>query len=212
MEVARRFNIARPTICCLAQLVRQTGTVADRPRPGQARVTSQRQDNYHGQCQLRDRFQTAAASVSVIIGYRGRRIHRKTVSRGLKEFGIRCRRPYHGPVLTRRHRQLRNNFAQNHQWRVNWHDVVFSDESRFNLYHNDGWVHVYRRNKGRYADNCNVERDRFGGGGVMVSGAINYNFQSRLLVFHGNLTTRSSATRAGSVGSTSTYSYAFPVG
>ena len=31
--------------------------------------------------------------------------------------------------------------------------------SRFNLYYNDGRVHVYRRNGERYADNCIVERD-----------------------------------------------------
>ena len=88
IEVARRFNVARSKICRLARRVRQTGTVAYRPRPGQARVTS-RQDNYIRQRHLRDRFQTAAATASVIIGNRGRQIHRRTVSRRLKEFGIR---------------------------------------------------------------------------------------------------------------------------
>ena len=39
IEVARHFNVARSTICHLAQPVKQTGTVADRPRRGQARVT-----------------------------------------------------------------------------------------------------------------------------------------------------------------------------
>lgn len=189
-EVARRYNVARSTISRLVERVRLTGTVSDRPRTGQPRVTSQRQDNYIRQRHLRDRFATAAATASVIIGNRGRPIHRRTVSRRLKERRIRCRRPYHGPILTRRHRQLRNNFALNNQRRVNWHDVVFSDESRFNLYHNDGRVRVYRRDGERYVDNCVVERDRFGGGGVMVWGAINYNFRSRLLVIHGNLTAR----------------------
>ena len=58
------------------------------------------------------------------------------------------------------------------------------------MYHNGRRVHVYRRNGERYADNCIVERDMFGGGGVMVWGAINYNFRSRLSVIHGNLTAR----------------------
>ena len=34
-KVSRRFNVARSTIVRLIQRVRQTGTVADRPRPGQ---------------------------------------------------------------------------------------------------------------------------------------------------------------------------------
>ena len=70
------------------------------------------------------------------------------------------------------------------------HGVVFSDESRFNLYHNDGRVQVYRRNGERYTNNGIVERDRFGCGGVLVWGAIFYNFRSRLLVIYGNLTAR----------------------
>ena len=112
------------------------------------------------------------------------------MSRRLRAFGIRYRRPYHGPVLTRRHRQIRNNFAQNHQQRVNWHDIVFSDESRFNLFHKDGQMPVYQCNEERYADNCVVELDRFGGIGLLVWGAINYSFHSRLLIIHGNLTAR----------------------
>ena len=105
-------NVAR-MICRLAQHVRQTGTVADHPRPGQVRVTSQRQDNYMPELHLWDCFQTAAATASVIISNRGRQIHHRTVSRGLKEFGIPCRGPYlYRPILTRRHTQLRNNFAQ----------------------------------------------------------------------------------------------------
>ena len=80
MGVMRRFNVARSNISCLAQSVRQTGTFADRPRPGQARVMSQRQDNYIRQRYLRERFQTDAATASVIIGKRGRQICRRTVS------------------------------------------------------------------------------------------------------------------------------------
>ena len=153
-------------------------------------MTPRRQDNYIRQRHLRDRFQTAVATASVVIGNRGRPIHRRTVSRRLRAFGIRCHRLYHGPVLTRRHRQIRNNFAHNHQRRVNWHDVVFSDESRLNLFHKDGRMPVYRRNGERYADNCVVELDRFRGGGEMVWGAINESFRSRLLIIHGNLTVR----------------------
>ena len=48
----------------------------------------------------------------------------------------------------------------------------------------------YRRNGERFADNCVVELDRFGGGGVMVWGAVNYSFRLRLLIIHDNLTVR----------------------
>ena len=69
-EVARRFAVARTTIVCLVQRVRQAETVADRPRPGQRRVTVQPQDNYICQRHLKDHFETAAETASVIIGNR----------------------------------------------------------------------------------------------------------------------------------------------
>ena len=41
----------------------------------------------------------------------------------------------------------------------------------FNLSHHDGRIRVFRRGE-RFADNCLIERDRFGGGSVMVWGGI----------------------------------------
>ena len=53
-----------------------------------------------------------------------------------------------------------------------WRRVLFTDESRFTLYRADGRRRVYRRRGERFADACVVERDRFGGGSVMVWGGI----------------------------------------
>ena len=100
----------------------------------------------------------------------------------MKAFGIRCRRPYRGPILTRRHRLFRRQWVQNQQQAVNWRQVIFSDESLFDLYHTDGRIHVYQRRRERFANIAVVERDIFGGASVMVWGIINCNFRSRLLI------------------------------
>jgi hypothetical protein len=55
-----------------------------------------------------------------------------------------------------------------------WRNVLFTDQSRFTLQRADGRKRVYRRCEERYADVCMVERDRFGGGSVMVWGGITY--------------------------------------
>ena len=189
-QISRQFNVARSTVVRLVRRVRQTGSVSDRPRPGQPRVTSRRQDVFIRQRHLRDRTVTTQSTAPLVIGTRGRPIHRRTVSRRLREFNIRCYRPYRGPILTRRHRLNRVNWARNHQRAFNWRQVVFSDESRFNLHHNDGRMRVYRRRGERFADPAVIERDRYGGGSVMVWGAINYDFRSQVVVINGNLTAR----------------------
>ena len=65
--------------------------------------------------------------------------------------------------------------------------VLFSDESRFDLSHHDGGIRVFRRRGQRFADNCLIERDRYGGGSVMVWGGIMGRRKTNLIVVQGNL-------------------------
>ena len=69
-----------------------------------------------------------------------------------------------------------------------WRQVFFTDESRFCLYRSDGRQCVYRRRGERFADSCVVERDRFGGGSVIVWGGISHGLKSQLVVIDRNLT------------------------
>ena len=188
-HVARAMNVHFTTIFRLNQRWTATGRVSDRPRPGAPRVTTPRQDRVIRRIHLQDRFQTAADTARTTHGQQGRPISSRTVRRRLAEGGIRCRRPYVGPILTNRHRQARLNWAVNRAYlqRRPWRDVVFSDESRFCVSHSDGRVRVYRRAGERYRNNCVVQRDRFGGPSVMVWAAINADFRSPLVVLDGNL-------------------------
>ena len=97
---------------------------------------------------------------------------------------IRPRRPYLGQVLSARHRAARLQWAQRRfRWgRQQWARVLFSDESMFNLSHHDGRIRVFRRRGERVADNCLIEKDRFGGGSVMVWGGIMGRRKTNLIV------------------------------
>ena len=79
-----------------------------------------------------------------------------TARRRLRAAGLRNRRPYVGPILTPRHRQRCQQWAQQHQqWRrVQWQDVLFTDDSRYNLFNADGLIRVWRRRHERYSDCC----------------------------------------------------------
>ena len=66
--------------------------------------------------------------------------------------------------------------------------MIFSDESRFQLHRADGRQRAYRRVGERFAANAVNEVDRFGGGSVMVWGAIRHGWKSQLIVIPGNLT------------------------
>lgn len=172
-QVARAFGVHHSTLYRLAQRLQTTGTVADRPRSGAPRVTTPRQDRAIRRQHLQDRFQTAASTARATQGQRGGLISSRTVRRRLADINIRCRRPYNGPILTDRYRRERRAWVANRGYLghgVAWRDVIFSDESRFCISHQDGRILVYRRPGERYQDGCVLERDRYGGASVMVWG------------------------------------------
>ena len=184
-KVNRAFGCHRNTIIRLCQRFQQTGGVADLRRPGRPRVTNHRTDRFNALTHLRQRFQTATSSA------RQHGISKQTVLHRLMQARqpIRPRRPYVGQVLTARHWAARLQWAQRHfRWgRQQWVRVLFSDESRFNLGHLDGGIRVFRRKGERFADNCLIERDQFGGGSVMVWGGIMGRRKTNLIFVQGNL-------------------------
>ena len=175
-QVANHFGVNVSTIERFVRRLRETGHLADRPRSGRPRVTSRRQDRTIRLAHLRNRHLTATKTALNIVGTHNRQISPKTVGSRLREIGLRARRPYVGLPLTQAHRLRRMAWLTAHAPGLfpmrQWRRVLFTDESRFTLYRADGRRRVYRRRGERFADACVVERDRLGGGSVMVWGGI----------------------------------------
>jgi hypothetical protein len=110
----------------------------------------------------------------------------------LHELRLRARRSYIGFPLTHAHRERRMAWLAAHDRRQfpmrQWRRVFFTDEPRFTLFCPNGRRCAYRRREERFADACVLERDRYGGGSVMVWGGISHGLKSPLIVIAGNLT------------------------
>ena len=177
-DVAHALNLSQSTISRLWNRFRQSGSTADAPRSGRPRVTTPAQDRFIRLRHLRSRFLSAQSTVQALPG--NQRISRQTVRNRIHGAGLWAYRPYQGNVLTRRHRQARMLWANQHQaWtlRNDWRHVWFSDESRFLLQRHDG-----------YAAPCVDEAPPHGNGCVTVWGAISNTGRSQLVRVQGNLT------------------------
>lgn len=186
-HIARTLGCTRQTIIRLLRRVNQTGQTSDRPRSGRPRVTTPAEDRYIRTLHLRNRFLTMASTASTALGHH---ISRNTVMRRLRAAGIRAYRPFRGMTLTAQHRISRLRWARrDRRWqRRDWSLVLFTDESRFNLYHADGRVRVYRRRGERLAGACVQQVHPFGGGSVMVWGGICGEQKTDLVILHQTLT------------------------
>ncbi|GFW15403.1 transposable element Tc1 transposase [Trichonephila clavipes] len=111
-----------------------------------------------------------------------------SIRRRLLQRGLRARIPLYRIPLTQNHHRLRLQWANVHRsWRADWQQVVFSDESRFNLLHHDGRIRVRCYAGERHIPECIIERHSGRTPGVMVWGAIAYHGRSQLLRIVGNL-------------------------
>ncbi|GFU90397.1 transposable element Tc1 transposase [Trichonephila clavipes] len=91
--------------------------------------------------------------------------------RCLLKRGLRARVPLYRIPLTAKHRRLQWTH-ENRVWQADWHHVVFSDESRFNLRDHNGRIRVRRYTGERCLPKCVIERHSQLTPGVMIWGTI----------------------------------------
>ena len=149
-----------------------TGSIDGRPRPGQRRATTPRQDRYIRRIHTRERFQFATITARTLPGRH--RESAQTIRNRLRSVRLRARRLSRGPLLTANHRHTLFNLARDHvrRRRFQWNNVLFTDESRFMLKEVDGRRRVYRRRGERSLDACVERRDAYDGGSVTIGAGI----------------------------------------
>ncbi|GBO44452.1 hypothetical protein AVEN_115964-1 [Araneus ventricosus] len=78
--------------------------------------------------------------------------------------------------LTKRHRQLRLQWAREHRdWTMDkWKRVSWSDESRFLIHHVDSRVRVHRLPGEQLLPSCTADHTQTGGGGIMLWGTFSW--------------------------------------
>jgi len=97
-----------------------------------------------------------------------------TVRKGLKKGGLHAYVRRSKPLLTRQHIRKRLDWAERHcYWDgEDWRAVIFSDESKFNLFGSDGREWCWRK-PGEACDSRYMKKKlKHGGGNVMVWGCV----------------------------------------
>ncbi|GFX82382.1 transposable element Tcb1 transposase [Trichonephila clavipes] len=137
---------------------------------GRPRGTTPADDRYILLQARRNRRQTAGEIARHTTHATGRPISRFTVARRLHGGGLFARRPVRCVPLTPAHRRRRSLWCREHRnWRGNeWGREFFTDESRFCLSSDSHRILIWRERGSRNHPSNIIERDRYGGRGVLV--------------------------------------------
>ncbi|GFX00775.1 transposable element Tc1 transposase [Trichonephila clavipes] len=123
-----------------------------------------------GRSARRNRRQTAGEITRHTTQATGRPIPRFTEARRLHGGGLFARRPVRYVPVTPAHRRSRSLWCREHRnWRDNeWGRVLFTDESRFSFSSDSHRILIWRERGSRNHPSNIIERDRYGGRGVLV--------------------------------------------
>lgn len=190
VQTANVMRTSQSVVSRLWTRYRRTGQVADLQRSGRPKSTNGRDDRLVVNQALRNRRLTATDLQQYLRGVRGVNVSRQTIRNRLHAGELTARRPQVVLPLKARHRRARMAWCTQHRrWNINqWSNVMFSDESRFNLDFRDGRRRVWRRRGERFTDPARVAHDRYGGGSVMVWGGITMTGKTDLHVCQGRVT------------------------
>ncbi|XP_048253869.1 uncharacterized protein LOC125381401 [Haliotis rufescens] len=159
---AAQLHVSQSVVSRLWARYIATGRVQDRPRSGRPKCTTRRDDRRIITGALRDRRLNATQLQQVHRYPTWNPISTQTVRSRLHAAELRARRPYITLPQTNRHRQARRELGRRHQRLSNARGshVMFSDESRFSLYFNDGRHRVWRRPGERHQPAAMISHDR----------------------------------------------------
>uniref|UniRef100_A0A9J7ZYN1 Transposase Tc1-like domain-containing protein n=1 Tax=Cyprinus carpio carpio TaxID=630221 RepID=A0A9J7ZYN1_CYPCA len=143
--VAKRFN--------------RRGSTQNRPCHGRPMKLSARAQCHVQRLCLRNRHMSAASIVSA-----------ETIRRTLHQIGLHGCHPRRKPLLKMMHKKACKQFAEDKQTKDMdyWNHVLWSDETKINLFGSDGVKHVWRQPGEEYKDKCVLPTVKHGGGSVMV--------------------------------------------
>ncbi|GFU74242.1 transposable element Tcb1 transposase [Trichonephila clavipes] len=169
-SVAAEFGIAHSIVSRLWRQFQTTGTAIRRFSSGRPRGTTPADDRYIVLQARRNRRQTAGEIAIHTTQATGRPISRFTVARRLHGGVLFARRPVRCVPLTPAHRRRRSLWCREHRnWRDNeWVQVLFTDESRFSLSSDSHRILNWRERGSRNHPSYIIERDRYGGRGVLL--------------------------------------------
>ncbi|MBS0032906.1 MAG: transposase [Candidatus Baumannia cicadellinicola] len=190
-DVGRRLGVSQSVISRLWNQHQELGTLRRRPGQGRSRSTTHIEDRFLRVNELRNRFLTARELQNDLSQATGNRVSDQTVRNRLLEAGLRSKRPVRVPRLTARHKRARLQFARDHRrWQLRqWRKVMFSDESKFTIFGNDGRARVWRRGNERFINCCLATRVPFSGGSVLVWDGITIDGRTDLVIIrNGTLT------------------------
>uniref|UniRef100_A0A914YUJ1 Transposase n=1 Tax=Panagrolaimus superbus TaxID=310955 RepID=A0A914YUJ1_9BILA len=185
--ISNEVRVPKSTVGDIIKKNDEGGPIHDKPRSGRPKKTTCRIDKAIVRKSVADPRKNAGEIANEINEEHCISISYKTAGRRLSDAGLNGRVPVKKPLISTKNRAARLRFAREHQhWTVEqWKKVLWSDESKFNLFGSDGKRYIRRPVNQRFNPRYQIPTVKHGGGSVMVWGAFHHGGVGPIVLIEG---------------------------
>lgn len=181
-EIGRIVNRSPSTVKYTVDRMKLTNSNINRSGRGRHSLLSEKDHCYVRLIAKRDRRKTLPEISSEFNSGREFPVSHSTIRKSLLRWGMFGRVAAKKPLLRKQNIRKRLAFAKKHvKWtKKQWRKVLFTDESKFELFGTKRRVFVRRFAGERYRKECLVPTVKHGNGNIMVWGGVSANGKTRL--------------------------------
>ncbi len=170
-EIAKTLGMAKTTVWNILKKKERTGELSNTKRPGRPRKTTVVDDRRILSLVKKTPF-TTVGQIKNTLQEVGVCVSKSTIKRRLHQseyrgFTTRCK-----PLVSLKNRKARLEFAKRHLKKPSqfWNNILWTDETKINLYQSDGKRRVWRRKGTAHDPKHTTSSVKHGGGSVMAVG------------------------------------------
>ncbi len=170
-EIAKTLGVAKTTVWNILKKKEPTGELSNTKRPGRPRKTTVVDDRRILSLVKKTPF-TTVGQIKNTLQEVGVCVSKSTIKRRLHQseyrgFTTRCK-----PLVSLKNRKARLEFAKRHLKKPSqfWNNILWTDETKINLYQSDGKRRVWRRKGTAHDPKHTTSSVKHGGGSVGMYG------------------------------------------
>lgn len=188
-ELSDFLKIPRSTIGDIIRRFKNEDRIDSKPNPGRPKILNDYDKRIIMKKVRQDPRKSAPSLAAEMAQEHDKKVHPETIRRAIRENGYNGRVARKKPFISEINKQKRKKFAKEYLQKdfSYWKNVIFVDESKFNIFGSDGRVMVWRKPN----EELNKENLRptvkHGGGSVMVWGCMSAAGVGNLVFIEGNM-------------------------
>lgn len=189
-EIAKLLATSSPRISYVLKTFKTEVNSNRVTKCGRKRIISKEVEKKLLEKLQQNRFLSAKKLSSIAKNENNIIISRSTVSRMINRHGFKACSPRKVPLISTKNKNIRLSMAKDFILTplTLWKRVIWSDETKINIFKSDGKTWVWRLPGESYSENCTLKTVKHGGGSIMLWGCIGSNGVGNLVEIDGILT------------------------